>query len=90
MRMNPALHHPVRLVESCNLIDQLNAGRLVVGFGSGFNDTDLIAFGRDLDSAKQVWSKHEGYPGDPAYRDFYRDIGFDVDIGPLFQTPEVA
>ena len=46
--VNPAIHHPVRLVESCNLIDQLNAGRLVVGFGSGFKDTDLVAFGRDL------------------------------------------
>ena len=46
--VNPAIHHPVRLVESCNLIDQLNGGRLVVGFGSGFKDTDLIAFGRDL------------------------------------------
>ena len=46
--VNPAMHHPVRLVESCNLIDQLNAGRLVVVFGSGFKDTDLVAFGRDL------------------------------------------
>lgn len=46
--VNPALHHPVRLVESCNLIDQLNGGRLVVVFGSGFKDTDLVAFGRDL------------------------------------------
>ncbi len=46
--VNPALHHPLRLVESCNLIDQLNAGRLVVVFGSGFKDTDLVAFGRDL------------------------------------------
>ena len=46
--VNPALHHPVRLVESCNLIDQLNAGRLVVVFGSGFKDTDLVAFGRDV------------------------------------------
>jgi len=46
--VNPALHHPVRLVESCNLLDQLNAGRLVVVFGSGFKDTDLVAFGRDL------------------------------------------
>jgi len=46
--VNPALHHPIRLVESCNLIDQLNGGRLVVVFGSGFKDTDLIAFGRDL------------------------------------------
>ncbi len=27
-----------------------------------------------------MWSKHEGYPGDPRYRDFYRDIGFDLDF----------
>lgn len=40
----------------------------------------LAAFGRDADSAKQVWSRHEGYPGDPRYRDFYRDIGFDLDL----------
>jgi 1,4-alpha-glucan branching enzyme len=40
----------------------------------------VAAFGRDLDSAKQVWSKHEGYPGDTRYRDFYRDIGFDLDF----------
>jgi alkanesulfonate monooxygenase SsuD/methylene tetrahydromethanopterin reductase-like flavin-dependent oxidoreductase (luciferase family) len=46
--VNPALHHPVRFVESCNLVDQLNGGRLVVAFGSGFKETDLIAFGRDL------------------------------------------
>jgi len=39
---------PMRLVESCNLIDQLNAGRLVVVFGPGFKDTDLVAFGRDF------------------------------------------
>ncbi|HSU57220.1 MAG TPA: DUF1957 domain-containing protein, partial [Candidatus Dormibacteraeota bacterium] len=40
----------------------------------------VAAFGRDLDSAKQVWSRNEGYPGDPRYRDFYRDVGFDVDL----------
>lgn len=34
-------------------------------------------FARDRDSSRQVWSATEGYPGDPAYRDFYRDIGFD-------------
>ncbi len=53
--VNPAIHHPVRLVESCNLIDQLNSGRLVVAFGSGFKDTDLIAFGRDLDKRHQLF-----------------------------------
>ena len=43
-------------------------------------DNDLpAAFGRDLESSKQVWSAEEGYPGDWEYRDFYRDIGFDLD-----------
>jgi 1,4-alpha-glucan branching enzyme len=38
------------------------------------------AFGRDPESSKQVWSSREGYPGDPDYREFYRDIGFDLDF----------
>lgn len=45
----------------------------------------VAAFGRDDESSKQVWSKWEGYPGDYDYRDFYRDIGFDLPrdyIGP--------
>lgn len=37
-------------------------------------------FARDRESSRQVWSAEEGYPGDPAYRDFYRDIGFDLPI----------
>jgi 1,4-alpha-glucan branching enzyme len=50
----------------------------------------LAAFGRDLDSAKQVWSRDAGYPGDPRYRDFYRDIGHDLDLDylePHLPTP---
>ncbi len=39
----------------------------------------VAAFGRDPDSSKQVWSSVEGYPGDPDYREYYRDIGFDLD-----------
>ncbi len=39
----------------------------------------VYAFGRDLESSNQVWSAKEGYPGDPAYREFYRDIGHDLD-----------
>ncbi len=49
-------------------------------FAPIYTGNGIAAFGRDLDSAKQVWSKHEGYPGDPRYRDFYRDIGFDLDF----------
>lgn len=36
-------------------------------------------FARDMESSKQVWSATEGYPGDPAYREFYRDIGYDLE-----------
>jgi len=49
-------------------------------FAPIYTPNGIAAFGRDLDSAKQVWSKHEGYPGDFRYRDFYRDIGFDLDF----------
>ena len=37
-------------------------------------------FGRDMESGRQVWSSIIGYPGDPNYREFYRDIGFDLDM----------
>jgi len=36
------------------------------------------AFARDPHAGRQVWSANEGYPGDPVYREFYRDIGFDL------------
>lgn len=45
----------------------------------------VAAFGRDPESSRQVWSMQEGYPGDYEYREYYRDIGFDMDydyIGP--------
>jgi 1,4-alpha-glucan branching enzyme len=43
-----------------------------------FTPAGPAAYGRDRESSRQVWSAEEGYPGDPAYRDFYRDIGFDL------------
>jgi 1,4-alpha-glucan branching enzyme len=42
-------------------------------------NSGVAVFARDTESSKQVWSAIEGYPGDPAYRDFYRDVGFDLD-----------
>ncbi len=39
-----------------------------------------LAFARDPESAKQVWSGKEGYPGDYVYREYYRDIGWDLDF----------
>ncbi|KJJ84291.1 glycoside hydrolase family protein [Candidatus Omnitrophus magneticus] len=39
----------------------------------------VAAVGRDLESSKAVWSSKEGYPGDFNYREYYRDIGYDLD-----------
>ncbi len=39
----------------------------------------VAVMGRDMETSKAVWSSIEGYPGDYVYRDFYRDIGFDLD-----------
>jgi 1,4-alpha-glucan branching enzyme len=49
-------------------------------FAPVLTSNGLAVFGRDLASARQVWSRSEGYPGDFRYRDFYRDIGFDLDL----------
>ena len=40
----------------------------------------VAAFGRDPESSRQVWDRETGYPGDPYYREFYRDIGYDLDL----------
>ena len=40
----------------------------------------LAAFARDPLSSQQVWSADIGYPGDADYREFYRDIGFDLPL----------
>jgi 1,4-alpha-glucan branching enzyme len=40
----------------------------------------VAAFARDPETSRQVWSAQEGYPGDYNYREYYRDIGFDLDL----------
>ncbi len=40
----------------------------------------VFALGRDPESSRQVWSATEGYPGDPHYREYYRDQGFDLPL----------
>ncbi len=44
---------------------------LVSGEGVAF-------FGRDRETSYQVWSAEQGYPGHPEYREFYRDLGFEL------------
>jgi len=45
-----------------------------------YSPSGLAAFGRDPESSRQVWSSVEGYPGDHDYREFYRDIAYDLDM----------
>lgn len=50
------------------------------GVFSGYlTKSGVGVFGRDTESSKAVWSAVEGYPGDFNYREFYRDLGFDLD-----------
>lgn len=44
-----------------------------------YTKNGVAAFARDLESSEQVWSSEVGYPGDPDYREFHRDAGYDLD-----------
>jgi len=37
-------------------------------------------FGRDMESSRQVWSAESGYPGDFDYREFYKDVGWELPL----------
>jgi 1,4-alpha-glucan branching enzyme len=43
----------------------------------------LAVFGRNPATSRLVWSGTAGYPGDAAYREYHRDIGFELDQGYL-------
>lgn len=45
-----------------------------------FTPAGVAAFARDQECTREVWSAREGFPGDPEYREFYRDIGHDLDL----------
>ncbi len=50
----------------------------------------VAAFARDPDLARRVWDARRGYPGDPWYREYHRDIGYELapgELGPLAAPP---
>jgi 1,4-alpha-glucan branching enzyme len=52
-------------------------------------NSGVAMFGRDQESSVQVWSSEIGYPGDHVYREFYRDVGYDLDydyVAPYVQS----
>lgn len=48
----------------------------------------LAVFARDPESSRQVWSAESGYPGDPRYREFFRDLGLDAPAEALVEYLE--
>jgi len=46
--------------------------------------SNVAAFGRDGESHDLVWLKNKGYPGDPHYLDYNRDIGYELPGDYLF------
>ncbi|MGI8467107.1 MAG: glycoside hydrolase family 57 protein [Pyrinomonadaceae bacterium] len=40
----------------------------------------VAVFARDVETSQQVWSADTGYPGNAVYREFYRDLGWDLPI----------
>lgn len=52
----------------------------------------LYCFPRDYNLSSLVWSSSEGYPCDKDYREFFRDIGYDLPmeyIEPYIHEPQV-
>lgn len=45
-----------------------------------FCPNGTAVFARDVETSEQVWSSVIGYPGSPVYREFYRDIGWDLPL----------
>ncbi len=48
------LHHPVRLVERINILDQLTDGKILVGVGSGTTPEEMIGFGVNYKEASDI------------------------------------
>ncbi len=40
-------------------------------------------FGRDSESTLPVWSSREGFPGNPVYREFHKDLGWELSTSEL-------
>ncbi|HIV98178.1 MAG TPA: DUF1957 domain-containing protein [Candidatus Ornithospirochaeta avicola] len=65
----------------------IGAGYMPVTMPSGLN-----GFVRDWQITSLIWSDKSGYPADEDYREFYRDIGYDLPlsyIAPYIHEPEV-
>lgn len=76
--------HGVRwsVLESHGLLDAVPAP-LNATFAPVATQAGVAFYGRDAETSRAVWSAVEGYPGDPAYRDFHVDLGFERPVDEL-------
>lgn len=44
------------------------------------SEAGVLFFARDAAASREIWSAGEGLPGHPLYRDFFRDVGWDLDL----------
>ena len=44
-----------------------------------YTESGVAVFARDQESSQQVWSARIGYPSNPVYREFYKDLGWEAD-----------
>ena len=57
-----------------------------------YTPAGVAVFGRDPDTSRQVWDRQIGYPGDYWYREYYKDIGYELPwdyIAPFLPSGEV-
>ncbi len=40
----------------------------------------VAVLARDNHASRQIWDKKRGYPGDPIYREFYKDVGYELPL----------
>ena len=66
------------VVETHGLLDATPRPRAAV-FAPVITPDGLAVFGRDPASARQVWSRQGGYPGDARYREFHRDLAHEAE-----------
>ncbi len=45
----------------------------------------IAFFGRDSESTLPVWSSREGFPGNPVYREFHKDLGWELSTSELLK-----
>ncbi len=81
----PGLEHELKhagiryfIVDSSGLDHAEQRPRLGV-YAPCYTPNGVAIFARDKETSYQVWAAEVGYPGHGDYREFYRDIGFDLD-----------